>query len=89
MWCSDWSQRTSTIEEISWNGVRYRVTAPYSIGEIPDHLQSIEGWISLVNTAGITCEDSTLLETDSEQVARANAAKHPEQGGAIGPELSQ
>ena len=89
MWCSDWSQRTVNIGEISWNGVRHRVTAPYPIATVPDHLQSIEGWISLVNVAGITCEDSTLLETDSEQVARANAAKHPEQGGAIGPELSQ
>ena len=45
------------MEEISWNGVRYRVTAPYSIDEITDHLQSSEGWISPVNSAGITCED--------------------------------
>ena len=77
------------MEEISWNGVRHRVTVPYSTRETPDRIQSSGGWISLVNHAGITCEDSTLLETDSEQVARANAAKHPEQGGAIGPELSQ
>ncbi len=89
MWCSDRSQRTALSREISWNGVRYRVTAPYRESVVPDRLQSIGGWISPVNAAGISCEDSTLLETDSEQVARANAAKHPEQGGAIGPELSQ
>ena len=69
MWCSDWSQRIFNTGEISWNGVRYRVTAPYLVAKIPDQLQSSGDWIFLVTTAGINCEDSTLLETDSEQVA--------------------
>ncbi len=57
MWCSDLPYAINDSRELSWNGGRYRVTAPYREWEIAGLFQSIGGWKSLEKTAGIDCQD--------------------------------
>jgi hypothetical protein len=49
--------RVADRSELSWNGGRDRVTAPYDLCDARGVTRSSEGWISFVKDAGNDCED--------------------------------